>query len=64
MSNQKLIHDIEKILLNHTGLEEVYICTEQPKKMFKWNDMRININQGIKEELETLLGKENIKIII
>ena len=64
MDNQKLIYSMEKILLQHKGNQDVYVCTEQPKRMFKWSSMKVNINEELQLELKSLLGNENVKVKI
>ena len=62
MDNQQLINSIEKILLQHRGNEGVYICTEHPRKMFKWTGMEVSLNSDLKYKLQELLGVENVKV--
>ena len=62
INNKELIDSIEEILVRYKGQDNVYICTEQPKKKFKWTKGMININSELVSRLETLLGKENIKV--
>ena len=62
VKNQQLISSIEKILLQHKGKEGVYICTEHPRRMFKWTDMEVSINSELQFELQKLLGMENVKV--
>ncbi|MCC3869102.1 DNA polymerase III subunit alpha [Terrisporobacter mayombei] len=62
MKNQQLINSIEKILLQHEGNEGVYICTEHPRRMFKWTDMEVSINSDLQSKLQELLGVENVKV--
>ena len=62
INNKELIDSIEEILVRYKGQDDVYICTEQPKKKFKWTKGMININSELVSRLETLLGKENIKV--
>ena len=62
MKNQQLINSIEKILLQHKGNEDVYICTEHPRRMFKWTYMEVSINSDLESELQELLGVENVKV--
>lgn len=64
MDNQQLINSIEKILLQYKGNEGVYICTENPRRMFRWNDMEVNLNSDLQHKLQSLLGAENIKVKI
>ncbi|WP_322395568.1 hypothetical protein, partial [Clostridium perfringens] len=62
MKNQQLISSIEKILLQHKGNEDVYICTEHPRRMFKWTDMEVSITSDLESKLQELLGVENVKV--
>ena len=62
MKNQQLISSIEKILLQYKGNQDVYICTESPRKMFKWTDMGVNLNSDLQYKLQELLGLENVKV--
>lgn len=62
MKNQQLINSIEKILLQHKGNEDVYICTEHPRRMFKWTDMEVSISLDLESKLQELLGVENVKV--
>ncbi len=64
MDNQQLINSIEKILLQHKGNEGVYICTDNPRRMFRWNDMEVNLNSDLQHKLQGLLGSENVKVKI
>ena len=64
LQNQQLIHSIEKVLMQYQGYQDVYICTEEPKRMFKWTKLKVNINDKLVLALEELLGKDNIKVKI
>ena len=46
IDNQQLINSIEKILIQYKGNDDIYVCTEQPRRMFKWNSMKVNLNSG------------------
>lgn len=62
MDNQQLINLIEKILLQHKGNEGVYICTEHPRRMFKWTGVEVSLNSDLQYKLQELLGAENVKV--
>ena len=62
MENQQLINSIEKILIQYKGNQGVYICTEHPRRMFKWTDMEVNLNSDLQYKLQELLGAENVKV--
>lgn len=64
INNQELVNSIEKILIDYKGYQDVYICTETPKRKFKWTGMGINIEQQLIGRLEALLNKENVKVKI
>ena len=64
LENKNLINSMEKILLKYKGNEDVYVCTVNPKRMFKWNNVKVNLQSSLQNELEDLLGKGNIKIKI
>ena len=64
IDNQQLINSIEKILIQYKGNDDIYVCTEQPRRMFKWNSMKVNLNSPLEIKLQELLGKENVKVKI
>ena len=64
ISRLKKIYSIEKILIQYKGNDDIYVCTEQPRRMFKWNSMKVNLNSPLEIKLQELLGKENVKVKI
>lgn len=60
LENQQLIDSIEKIFLQYEGNEDIYVCTEKPKKMFKWEKIKTNINSELQLKLQKLLGEKNV----
>ncbi len=60
LENQQLINSIEKISLQYKGNQDIYVCTEQPKKMFRWEKIKVNINSELQLKLQELLGQENV----
>ena len=64
MNNQQLINSIEKILIQYDGNEGVYLCTESPRRMFKWTGVEVNLRSDLQFKLKELLGEENVKVKI
>ncbi|WP_297130599.1 DNA polymerase III subunit alpha [Terrisporobacter sp.] len=64
INNQELVNSIEKILIDYKGYQDVYICTENPKRKFKWTNMGVNFEEQLITRLEVLLNKENVKVKI
>ena len=62
MDDKESISAIEKILHQYRGNEDIYLCTTNPKKMFRWSSIKVNINSELELELKTLLGQENVII--
>ncbi len=62
MQDQEKLNLIENILIQHKGTQDVYICTINPRKMFKWNGRQVDINSELKLKLEELLNKDDIKV--
>ena len=51
-------------MIQYKGNDDIYVCTEQPRRMFKWNSMKVNLNSPLEIKLQELLGKENVKVKI
>ena len=64
INNQELVNSIEKILIDYKGDQDVYICTENPKRKFKWTNMGVNFEEQLITRMEVLLNKENVKVKI
>ncbi len=62
MQDQEKLNLIENILIQHKGTQDVYICTINPRKMFKWNGRQVDINSELKLKLEEVLNKDDIKV--
>ena len=62
IDNKELINTIEKILLKYKGNEDTYICTQYPRRMFKWTHVKVRLNSDLQYKLKDLLGEENVKV--
>jgi len=61
-SNNILLNKIKSILGSYPGNESVYLFADDSRKLYKFSEYNININQQILKDLESILPKENIKI--
>ena len=57
-----MINKIKSILDNYTGNESVYLFAEDSRKLYKWNEVNVNLNEKVLEDLESILSKDSIKI--
>ncbi|MEG0857100.1 MAG: DNA polymerase III subunit alpha [Terrisporobacter sp.] len=62
INNKDLVSSMESIMMKYPGNEDVYICTEEPKRKFKWTNVGVDINNDLITSLEALLSENNVKV--
>ena len=62
IENKELVNKLISIVTKYPGENEVYIYSENIKQMYKWNHIKVNINENLINELEHLLTKTNVKV--
>ena len=62
IDDRYLVNKLISVVSKHTGNNDVYVYAENIKKMYKWNHVKVNINDQLINELEQVLLKENIKV--
>ena len=61
-SNKDIINKINEISRKNYGKENVFLYSEDTKKLCKWNGLNVEISMDLLLELEQILPKENIKV--
>ncbi len=63
IDEKETIGKIDKILRNFEGTSPVFIYGEKEKRLFKSKSgLKVKINEQLKKEVGTVIGKENIRV--
>jgi DNA polymerase-3 subunit alpha len=62
IENKELVNDLISVVTKYPGENDIYIYAENIKQMYKWNHIKVNINENLINELEDILPKSNIKV--
>ena len=64
IENKDLVNELISVVTKYKGDNDVYIYAENIKQMYKWNHIKVNINENLINELQNILPKTNIKVKI
>ncbi|CEO27034.1 DNA polymerase III subunit alpha [Paraclostridium sordellii] len=64
IEDKELVNDLISIVTKYPGDNDVYIYSENIKQMYKWNHIKVNINENLIDELKHILPKTSIKVKI
>ncbi|QYE98229.1 DNA polymerase III subunit alpha [Paraclostridium sordellii] len=64
IEDKELVNDLISIVTKYPGDNDVYIYAENIKQMYKWNHIKVNINENLIDELNHILPKTSIKVKI
>ncbi|AUN13004.1 DNA polymerase III subunit alpha [Paraclostridium sordellii] len=64
IEDKELVNDLISIVTKYPGDNDVYIYAENIKQMYKWNHIKVNINENLIDELKHILPKTSIKVKI
>ncbi|MCH1964803.1 DNA polymerase III subunit alpha [Paraclostridium sordellii] len=64
IEDKELVNDLISIVTKYHGDNDVYIYAENIKQMYKWNHIKVNINENLIDELKHILPKTSIKVKI
>ncbi|WP_373598893.1 DNA polymerase III subunit alpha [Paraclostridium bifermentans] len=64
IEDKDLVNDLISVATKYQGDNDIYIYAENIKQMYKWNHIKVNINENLIKELENILPKTSIKIKI
>ncbi|MFR4163620.1 MAG: DNA polymerase III subunit alpha [Paraclostridium sordellii] len=64
IEDKELVNDLISIVTKYPGDNDVYIYAENIKQMYKWNHIKVNINENLIDELKHILPKNSIKVKI
>ncbi|MFR0018389.1 MAG: DNA polymerase III subunit alpha [Paraclostridium sp.] len=62
IENKDLVNDLISVVTKYPGENDIYIYAENIKQVYKWNHIKVNINENLINELEHILPKTNIKV--
>lgn len=62
IENKELVNDLISVVTKYPGENDIYIYAENIKQVYKWNHIKVNINENLINELEHILPKTNIKV--
>lgn len=62
IENKELVNDLISVVTKYLGENDIYIYAENIKQVYKWNHIKVNINENLINELEHILPKTNIKV--
>jgi DNA polymerase-3 subunit alpha len=62
INDKDLISEITDIFNKHLGEESVFLFYEDINKLYKWNEVKIDISKKLLEDIEKIMPKENIKV--
>lgn len=62
IENKELVNDLISVVTKYAGENDIYIYAENIKQVYKWNHIKVNINENLINELEHILPKTNIKV--
>ncbi|CEQ13361.1 DNA polymerase III DnaE [[Clostridium] sordellii] len=64
IEDKELVNDLISIVTKYPGDNDVYIYAENIKQMYKWNHIKVSINENLIDELKHILPKTSIKVKI
>lgn len=64
IEDKELVNNLISIVTKYEGDEDIYIYAENIKQMYKWNHIKVNINENLINELNNILPKSSIKVKI
>ena len=64
IEDKELVNSLISIVTKYPGDEDIYIYAENIKQMYKWNHIKVNINENLINELNNILPKSSIKVKI
>lgn len=64
IEDKELVNNLISIVTKYAGDEDIYIYAENIKQMYKWNHIKVNINENLINELNNILPKSSIKVKI
>ncbi|WP_250674009.1 DNA polymerase III subunit alpha [Paraclostridium ghonii] len=62
IENKELVNDLVSVVTKYPGENDIYIYAENIKQVYKWNHIKVNINENLINKLEDILPKSNIKV--
>lgn len=62
IENKELVNDLISVVTKFPGENDIYIYAENIKQVYKWNHIKVNINENLINKLEHILPKSNIKV--
>ena len=62
IENKELVNDLISVVTKYPGENDIYIYAENIKQVYKWNHIKVNINENLINKLEHILPKSNIKV--
>lgn len=62
IENKELVNDLISVVTKYPGENDIYIYAENIKQVYKWNHIKVNINENLINELEHILPKTHIKV--
>lgn len=64
IENKELVNDLISVVTKYKGDNDIYIYAENIKQMYKWNHIKVNINENLINELQNILPRTSIKVKI
>lgn len=64
IENKDLVNDLISVATKYKGDNDIYIYAENIKQMYKWNHIKVNINENLINELQNILPRTSIKVKI
>ncbi len=64
IENKDLVNDLISVVTKYKGDNDIYIYAENIKQMYKWNQIKVNINENLINELQNILPRTSIKVKI
>ena len=64
IENKDLVNDLISVVTKYKGDNYIYIYAENIKQMYKWNHIKVNINENLINELQNILPRTSIKVKI
>ena len=64
IENKDLVNDLISVVTKYKGDNDIYIYAENIKQMYKWNHIKVNINENLINELQNILPRTSIKVKI
>ena len=64
IENKDLVNNLISVVTKYKGDNDIYIYAENIKQMYKWNHIKVNINENLINELQNILPRTSIKVKI